>query len=125
MTGRFGKDIMRSRRLQAGLLLFLRVLVYTDTVSVDIRTRIEHSRSGSKDQKSPADEIISGKYRVGFDSNSLSKLSRHRSRFEVAADTIQPQWRGLLSLLLGKSRCIYRGKPLQPRPNDAYEMDLD
>ena len=39
------------------------------------------------------------KYRSGFDQRALSKLRSIRSRAELAADTLQPQWRELLSLV--------------------------
>ena len=41
----------------------------------------------------------------------MAKLSRLRSRFEVAADTLQPQWRDLLSVIGVHSRRVYHGHP--------------
>jgi ATP-dependent RNA helicase DDX49/DBP8 len=51
------------------------------------------------------------KYRLGFDQEAISKLQTMQSRFEVAADTIQPQWRKNLLLVGVSSQITYRGHP--------------
>lgn len=51
------------------------------------------------------------KYRIGFDRAAMAKLSRLRSRFEVAADMLQPQWRDLLSVIGLHPRRVYHGHP--------------
>jgi hypothetical protein len=50
-------------------------------------------------------------YRIGFDRDSMSRLKRLRSKFEVAADTIHPEWRTLLSVIGVPSERIYYGHP--------------
>jgi hypothetical protein len=50
-------------------------------------------------------------YRIGFDRDSMSRLKRLRSKFEVAADTIHPEWRTLLSVIGVPSERIYYGQP--------------
>jgi ATP-dependent RNA helicase DDX49/DBP8 len=51
------------------------------------------------------------KYRMGFDQDAISKLQSLQSRFEVAADTIQPQWRQTLNFVGVSSQRVYRGHP--------------
>jgi ATP-dependent RNA helicase DDX49/DBP8 len=51
------------------------------------------------------------KYRMGFDDDALAKLRSMQSRFEVAADTLQPQWRQTLSLVGVSTQRTYRGHP--------------
>ena len=51
------------------------------------------------------------KYRMGFGQEAMAKLQSLRSRFEVAADTLQPQWRQTLALVGVSTRRIYRGHP--------------
>jgi hypothetical protein len=46
------------------------------------------------------------KYRVGFDAESMQMLRSLRSRMEVAADTLHPNWRQLLAIV---------GEPSEPR----------
>ena len=46
------------------------------------------------------------KYRVDFSHEAILRLNGLRSRFEVAADTLHPRWRQLLSLV---------GEPTSPR----------
>ncbi|KAF2762222.1 SET domain-containing protein [Pseudovirgaria hyperparasitica] len=49
------------------------------------------------------------KYRVGFDKEAMQRLRNLRSRFEVAADTLHPHWRHLLSIIGERSDHIYEG----------------
>lgn len=51
------------------------------------------------------------KYRMGFDEDAIAKLRSLRTRFEVAADTLQPQWRQTLSLVGVSTQRVYRGRP--------------
>ncbi|KEF61140.1 uncharacterized protein A1O9_02705, partial [Exophiala aquamarina CBS 119918] len=51
------------------------------------------------------------KYRLGFCTKNMTALRRLRSRFEVAADTIHPSWRQLLSVVGEQSTCVYSGHP--------------
>lgn len=51
------------------------------------------------------------KYRMGFDQDALSKLQQLKTRFEVAADTLQPKWRELLSLVGAPTQLHWRGHP--------------
>ncbi|EKG18962.1 hypothetical protein MPH_03778 [Macrophomina phaseolina MS6] len=51
------------------------------------------------------------KYRISFDKDAMQRLASLRSRFEVAADTLQPQWRQLLSFIGEPSERIYQGHP--------------
>ncbi|ETN43777.1 uncharacterized protein HMPREF1541_11101 [Cyphellophora europaea CBS 101466] len=51
------------------------------------------------------------KYRMGFDEEAIGKLRSLRTRFEVAADTLQPQWRQTLSLVGVSTQRVYRGHP--------------
>ncbi|KAK5215742.1 hypothetical protein LTR47_011307 [Exophiala xenobiotica] len=51
------------------------------------------------------------KYRLGFMPQNMSALTRLRTRFEVAADNIHPEWRELLSVVGEQSSCVYRGQP--------------
>ena len=51
------------------------------------------------------------KYRMGFDQDAILKLQNLRSRLEVAADTIQPQWRQTLTLVGVSDQRVYRGHP--------------
>ncbi|KAF4313328.1 hypothetical protein GTA08_BOTSDO01247 [Botryosphaeria dothidea] len=49
------------------------------------------------------------KYRISFDKEAMQRLACLRSRFEVAADTLQPQWRQLLSFIGESSERMYHG----------------
>ena len=51
------------------------------------------------------------KYRIGFDIDAMSKLSNLRPRLEVAADTLQPQWRELLAFVGESTQRRYHGHP--------------
>lgn len=51
------------------------------------------------------------KYRLGFDHDSITKLQNFRTRAEVAADTLQPQWRQLLALLGESTEIRWQGHP--------------
>lgn len=51
------------------------------------------------------------KYRLGFDDEAIAKLRSLRTRIEVAADTLQPQWRQTLSLVGVSTQRVYRGHP--------------
>ena len=51
------------------------------------------------------------KYRIGFDQDAISKLQTLQARFEVAADTIQPQWRQTLTLVGVSNQRVYHGHP--------------
>lgn len=51
------------------------------------------------------------KYRLGFDHGSITKLQNLRNRAEVAADTLQPQWRRLLSLVGQSADIKWHGHP--------------
>lgn len=53
------------------------------------------------------------KYRVGFDENLISQLRQLRPSFEVAADTLHPEWRGLLEVISQDSSPVYSGHPHQ------------
>lgn len=67
------------------------------------------------------------KYRIGFDANSLARLGRLHWRFEVAADTLHPDWRKMLGIIGIQSRKIYRGHPLDwvvSRTSDPVPLGL-
>ena len=49
------------------------------------------------------------KYRVGFDDLAMSRLSSLGPRFEVAADTLHPQWRELLRFVGVAANRRYNG----------------
>lgn len=51
------------------------------------------------------------KYRIGFDKDSMQRLRNLRPAIEVAADTLHPNWRQLLTTIGEPSRQIYRGHP--------------
>lgn len=51
------------------------------------------------------------KYRLGFDEDAIDKLRCLRLRSEVAADTLQPQWRQLLSLVGESTQIHWPGHP--------------
>ncbi|OJD33497.1 set domain-containing protein [Diplodia corticola] len=51
------------------------------------------------------------KYRISFDKEAMQRLATLRSRFEVAADTLQPQWRQLLSFIGESSERTFHGHP--------------
>lgn len=59
------------------------------------------------------------KYRVGFDKDSMQRLRDVRPAVEVAADTLHPNWRKLLSAVGEPSEPIYPGHP------HDYVMYLD
>jgi hypothetical protein len=49
------------------------------------------------------------KYRQDFTPQNMATLKRMRPRFEVAADTIHPEWRQLLSIIGEETSCMYLG----------------
>jgi SET domain len=51
------------------------------------------------------------KYRLGFDHEALRKLRSIRARAEVAADTLQPQWRQLLCIVGAPTQLLWHGHP--------------
>lgn len=51
------------------------------------------------------------KYRLGFDEDAMNSLESLKLRSEVAADTLQPQWRQLLSLVGESTQLRWRGHP--------------
>jgi hypothetical protein len=51
------------------------------------------------------------KYRIGFDKDSMQRLRNLRPAIEVAADTLHPNWRQLLTAIGEPSRPVYRGHP--------------
>lgn len=51
------------------------------------------------------------KYRIDFSPEALSRLSQLRSAFEVAADTLHPSWRQLLSIVDISTEQRYSGHP--------------
>ncbi|KAF2738701.1 DEAD-domain-containing protein [Polyplosphaeria fusca] len=51
------------------------------------------------------------KYRVRFDSDAMRRLRNIRNRLEVAADTLHPNWRQLLSIIGERSTIRYEGHP--------------
>lgn len=51
------------------------------------------------------------KYRVSFTEDTFQILRHLRHRFEVAADTLHPRWRILLSIVGGSNRPKYTGHP--------------
>ncbi|EXJ71732.1 uncharacterized protein A1O5_05541 [Cladophialophora psammophila CBS 110553] len=51
------------------------------------------------------------KYRLGFCPKNMIILKRLRLRFEVAADTIHPEWRRMLSVVGEQTTCTYFGHP--------------
>jgi hypothetical protein len=51
------------------------------------------------------------KYRIGFDKESMQRLRNLRSALEVAADTMNPNWRRLLSIVGESSEQKYAGHP--------------
>ena len=51
------------------------------------------------------------KYRIGFDNDAMSKLSNLGPRLEVAADTLQPEWRELLAFVGESTQRRYHGHP--------------
>lgn len=51
------------------------------------------------------------KYRAAFDRPALETLSLLRTRFEVAADTLHPQWRKLLALVGEATQPQWTGHP--------------
>ncbi|OAQ99392.1 hypothetical protein LLEC1_05087 [Akanthomyces lecanii] len=51
------------------------------------------------------------KYRIGLSQKGLDTLGRLRSRLEVAADTLHPQWRQLLAFVGQSTRCGFTGHP--------------
>ncbi|KAF2267809.1 SET domain-containing protein [Lojkania enalia] len=51
------------------------------------------------------------KYRVGFDKDAMRRLRSLRPRLEVAADTLHPHWRQLLSIVGEQSVIRYKGHP--------------
>lgn len=53
------------------------------------------------------------KYRIGFDKTFLSWVQQLQSSFEVAADTLHPEWRGLLEVINQDLQRLYSGHPHQ------------
>ncbi|RYC61493.1 hypothetical protein CHU98_g4702 [Xylaria longipes] len=51
------------------------------------------------------------KYRIGFDKESMQRLRNLRPALEVAADTMNPNWRRLLSIVGEPSEQVYSGHP--------------
>ncbi|CEL08104.1 hypothetical protein ASPCAL11257 [Aspergillus calidoustus] len=51
------------------------------------------------------------KYRIGFNEGLLQRLRQLRHSFEVAADTLRPEWRDLLGAVGQKSPREYDGHP--------------
>jgi ATP-dependent RNA helicase DDX49/DBP8 len=51
------------------------------------------------------------KYRIGFEPSAMQRLKQLKPRFEVAADTLHPNWRTLLTLVGENSRPVYAGHP--------------
>lgn len=51
------------------------------------------------------------KYRIGFDKDSMQRLRNLRPAIEVAADTLHPNWRQLLTAIGEPSKQVYRGHP--------------
>lgn len=51
------------------------------------------------------------KYRISFDQEAMQTLRRYKSRFEVAADTLHPHWREMLSIIDAASPRLYTGHP--------------
>lgn len=51
------------------------------------------------------------KYRIGFDKDSMQRLKQLRPAMEVAADTLHPQWRQLLTVLGEPSDRLFHGHP--------------
>lgn len=51
------------------------------------------------------------KYRIGFDKDSMQRLRNIRPAVEVAADTLHPNWRKLLSAVGESSEAMYPGHP--------------
>ncbi len=51
------------------------------------------------------------KYKLGFTPTNMTALKRLRIRFEVAADTIHPEWRQLLSVIGEPTTRVYKGHP--------------
>lgn len=51
------------------------------------------------------------KYRVEFSKNAMKHLQSLRKRFEVAADTLHPDWRQILTIVGMPSRLQYTGHP--------------
>ncbi|KAK2782281.1 hypothetical protein FQN53_000097 [Emmonsiellopsis sp. PD_33] len=51
------------------------------------------------------------KYRTGFDEAFISRLRQLKSSFEVAADTLHPEWRQLLLVIGQGSPPVYVGHP--------------
>ncbi|KAK6071261.1 SET domain-containing protein [Seiridium cupressi] len=51
------------------------------------------------------------KYRIGFDGESMLRLKNLRLAMEVAADTLHPQWRQLLTVLGESSENVFHGHP--------------
>ncbi|KAK2867785.1 hypothetical protein FQN49_003476 [Arthroderma sp. PD_2] len=53
------------------------------------------------------------KYRTGFNQAFGTRLSQLRSSFELAADTLHPEWRQLLNIISQDSSLVYTGHPHQ------------
>ncbi|KAI9881519.1 MAG: hypothetical protein M1830_000082 [Pleopsidium flavum] len=51
------------------------------------------------------------KYRIGFEADLLQRLSKLQRSLEVAADTLHPEWRGLLAAVNHETPRQYHGHP--------------
>ncbi|KAF2680326.1 DEAD-domain-containing protein [Lentithecium fluviatile CBS 122367] len=51
------------------------------------------------------------KYRVDFDRDAMRRLQELRKRLEVAADTLHPNWRQILSIIGESTHLQYHGHP--------------
>lgn len=51
------------------------------------------------------------KYRVGFDNDAMRRLRNLRKRLEVAADTLHPHWRQILTIVGEPQTLQYPGNP--------------
>lgn len=49
------------------------------------------------------------KYRIGFDKDSMQRLGNMRPALEVAADTLHPRWRQLLTVVGDSSQRVFDG----------------
>ncbi|TKA47390.1 SET domain-containing protein [Cryomyces minteri] len=64
------------------------------------------------------------KYRVSFNTEALIRLKKLRQRLEVAADTIHPRWRQLLSIIGESTQRTYSGHPHDWVVTDAEPIPL-
>ncbi|KAL3423426.1 SET domain-containing protein [Phlyctema vagabunda] len=59
------------------------------------------------------------KYRIGFEGDLLPRLKKMQPSLEVAADTLHPQWRGLLKVVGHDGTRTYSGHPHDWVVNDG------